>query len=437
MNATEPVTRLRRELDALDRAYSEGHHGLWSAARRSDLFDAALQELFEAPGAPAGVALAAIGGYGRRQQLPRSDVDLLVLHEGDRLDEVAVLVERLLYPLWDAGFEVGHAVRTPEECVVAARERLDGLTSMLDLRYLAGDRELADRAAASVRGDRGGRPRRVRRGPACRRPGHATNAWARRASMLQPDLKSGAGGLRDLQSLRWFEAVTGVPLEGAGLLRPQERTALEDAEEFLTRVRSALHLETDKRADVLPLELQPPIADAMGFVDEPRLLAEDGLMRAVFEHARDRAMDHGQRVGPPVAGASPLPAPPIDGPAGILEALAEAAETDAPPSPASLDAIEDVDLAAEVEWTDDVLGPSCGCSEAGRPGASAFEGARPSRPAGALPPSVGGRALPAAARPLSPVHRRCAPHHGVVVDACDAERRRRRRSGRTRDGQAG
>ena len=209
MNATEPVTRLRRELGALDRAYSEGHHGLWSAARRSDLFDAALRELFEAPGAPAGVALAAIGGYGRRQQLPRSDVDLLVLHEGDRLDEVAALVERLLYPLWDAGFEVGHAVRTAEECVVAARERLDGLTSMLDLRHLAGDRELADRAGASVRAiaadDPDGfaevlradaRARNERVGPA--------------ASMLQPDLKSGAGGLRDLQSLRWFEAVSGV-----------------------------------------------------------------------------------------------------------------------------------------------------------------------------------------------------------------------------------
>ncbi|HVD71210.1 MAG TPA: hypothetical protein VNG34_10180, partial [Actinomycetota bacterium] len=321
MNATEPVTRLRRELDALDRAYSEGHHGLWSAARRSDLFDAALQELFDAPSAPAGVAFAAIGGYGRRQQLPRSDVDLLVLHEGDRLDEVAALVERLLYPLWDAGFEVGHAVRTTEECVVAARERLDGLTSMLDLRHLAGDRELADRSAAAVRAiavdDPAGfaealradaRARNERVGPA--------------ASMLQPDLKSGAGGLRDLQSLRWFEAVTGVPLEGAGLLRPRERTALDDAEEFLTRVRSALHLETGKRADVLPLELQPPIARAMGFADEPRLLAEDGLMRAVFEHARAVRWITGNVWDRMSAGAAPQPAPVIDGPAGMLEALA-------------------------------------------------------------------------------------------------------------------
>ena len=436
MNATEPVTRLRRELDALDRAYSEGHHGLWSAARRSDLFDAALRELFEAPGAPAGVALAAIGGYGRRQQLPRSDVDLLVLHEGDRLDEVAALVERLLYPLWDAGFEVGHAVRTAEECVVAARERLDGLTSMLDLRHLAGDRELADRAGASVRAmaadDPAGfaevlradaRTRNERVGPA--------------ASMLQPDLKSGAGGLRDLQSLRWFEAVTGVPLEGAGLLRPQERTALEDAEEFLTRVRSALHLETDKRADVLPLELQPPIARAMGFADEPRLLAEDGLMRAVFEHARAVRWITGNVWDRMSAGAAPRPAPPIDGPAGMLEALADAAETDAPPSPALLDAIENVDLAdrGRVDRRRPAGLPAAAPKWRGR--GVGVRGARPSRPAGAVPSRVGGRAMPSATRPLPPVHRRRAPHHGMVVDASDAERRRRRRSGRTGDGQAG
>jgi [protein-PII] uridylyltransferase len=372
MNATEPVTRLRRELGALDRAYSEGHHGLWSAARRSDLFDAALRELFEAPGIPAGVALAAIGGYGRRQQLPRSDVDLLVLHEGDRLDEVAALVERLLYPLWDAGFEVGHAVRTAEECGVAARERLDGLTSMLDLRHLAGDRELADRSGASVRAIAAAHPdgfAEVLRADARARNERVGPA----ASMLQPDLKSGAGGLRDLQSLRWFEAVSGVPLEGAGLLRPRERTTLEDAEEFLTRVRSALHLETDKRADVLPLELQPPIARAMGFTDEPRLLAEDGLMRAVFEHARAVRWITGNVWDRMSAGVAPRPVPPIDGPAGVLEALADAAETDAPPSPALLDAIENVDLAAEVEWTEEVRGAFLRLLRRGAAGVAAFE----------------------------------------------------------------
>ena len=147
---TEPIARLREELDALDRAYSPGHHGLWSARRRAELFDAALAEMFDAADAPPGVGLAALGGYGRSQQLPRSDVDLLIVHDGRHADAVADLTQRLLYPLWDGGFEVGQAVRTPSECEQIAGERLDALTSMLDLRPIAGDPELATEAAERV-----------------------------------------------------------------------------------------------------------------------------------------------------------------------------------------------------------------------------------------------------------------------------------------------
>src|SRR5918994_2366077 len=148
---SEPIARLRRELDVLDRAYSPGHHGLWSARRRAELFDGALGRMFDAAAPPPGVALAALGGYGRSQQLPRSDVDLLIVHDGRRADAVAELTQRLLYPLWDGGFEVGQAVRTPSECEQIAGERLDALTAMLDLRRLAGDDALTDEAAARVR----------------------------------------------------------------------------------------------------------------------------------------------------------------------------------------------------------------------------------------------------------------------------------------------
>ncbi len=314
-------------------------------------------ELFEASGAPAGVALAAIGGYGRRQQLPRSDVDLLVLHEGDRLDEVAGLVERLLYPLWDAGFEVGHAVRTAEECVVArpgAPRRAARRCSICGTSRATAVARRCDRARRCARSRRTTPTRFAEVLRPTRRAG-AANAWARPRILLEPDLKSGAGGLRDLQALAVVRSRQRRSLwSGAGLLRPRERTALDDAEEFLTRVRSALHLETGKRTDRLPLELQPPIARAMGFTDEPRLLAEDGLMRAVFEHARAVRWIAGERVGPHArAGAVPRPvAADRCGPAAVLDALADAAETEAPPSPALLDAIEHVDLAAEVEWTD-------------------------------------------------------------------------------------
>ena len=109
----------------------------------AELLDGALTEMFGAAESPPGVGLSAIGGYGRAQQLPRSDLDLLIVHDGRSPEEVAALAERLLYPLWDSGFEVGHAVRTPIECEQVARDHLDALTSMLDLRPVAGDRAIA------------------------------------------------------------------------------------------------------------------------------------------------------------------------------------------------------------------------------------------------------------------------------------------------------
>src|SRR5439155_20497859 len=137
------------------------------------------------------------------------------------------------------------------------------------------------------------------------------------ARLLEPDLKEGTGGLRDIASLGWLEAALGRSLEDAGLLSERERADLDAAEEFLVRSRSSLHLETGRRTDRLVQDLQPDVARAMGFTDEPRLVLADGLMRALFEHARnvesvvglvlDRAAD--PREAPAEAGASPDPTP--------------------------------------------------------------------------------------------------------------------------------
>jgi [protein-PII] uridylyltransferase len=126
---TDPISTLTQELAALDLAYSPGHHGLWSARKRSGLVDVALIRLFQEATPPLGTAIAALGGYGRERQFPHSDSDLLILHDGRDAEGVARLADRMLYPLWDAGFEVGHAVRTPSECLLAADERLDGAGS--------------------------------------------------------------------------------------------------------------------------------------------------------------------------------------------------------------------------------------------------------------------------------------------------------------------
>jgi [protein-PII] uridylyltransferase len=349
--APDPVAALRAEYRALERAYSPGHQGVWAARRRAGLVDTALRELFEHAGAPPGTALAAVGGYGRALLLPRSDIDLLVLHDGSDEGAVSRLADDLLYPLWNAGFEVGHAVRTPSECEQACAH-LDAGTAMLDIRAVAGDDPLVTDAAARVRAW-------ARRDPPAFAAAIREDAVRRAersgstAHLLEPDLKDGSGGWRDLHSIWLIEAAIGTGLEAAGLLRGREREALAAAEEFLARARSTLHLEVGKRSDRLVLDHQPAVARAMGFEDEPGLISIDGLMRALFEHARqvefllraviDRTLQEGVTTGP---------APTT--PAGVLDVLADEAEADREPSAVLLDAIEDVDLPEAVVWDHDL-----------------------------------------------------------------------------------
>ena len=350
-STTDPIGVLRDGIGALERAYSRGHHGRWSAARRSDLLDACLLALWERAGAPSGTVLLALGGYGRRRQLPASDVDLLLLHPGLDRDELQRVASALFYPLWDAGLAVGQAVRTRDEAVAIARERLDALTATLDARVLAGDADLADATIADVRAVARDDPAtfaaRLREAAAARR-----ERFGSAAHLLEPDLKEGSGGLRDVASIRWLEAAVGEPLERAGLLRAREREALDDAEEFLIRARSALHLETGKRSDRLVLDRQPDVASLMGFVDEPRLVAIDGLMRAVFEHARQVEHVVGLVTDRLLVGAEVAPAEGVGDADAVLEILAEVAEAGAAPSASLLDAIERVEVPPSVDWTD-------------------------------------------------------------------------------------
>jgi [protein-PII] uridylyltransferase len=370
LTGPDPVAALRVELEALERAYSAGHHGAWAARRRAELVDRAVRRSFERAGAPPNATLAAAGGYGRGQLLPRSDIDLLILHDGSSPDAVARLADDLLYPLWDAGFEVGHAVRTPDECEEAC-ERLDAGAAMLDLRRLAGDEGLAtavrERVEAWARADPPAFVARVR-DDADRRADRFGSA----AHLLEPDLKEGSGGSRDLHATALLEKAIGTSLREAGLLRGRERGALASAEEFLIRVRSALHLVTGRRSDRLLLEHQPAIARAMGFEDEPRLIATDGLMRALFEHARQvefvlRAV--AERFLDGTRAALERPA----SPAGVLDLLADEAEADREPSAAVLDSIDDAELPEEVVWDGAVRAAFTRLLRAGDRGATSLE----------------------------------------------------------------
>jgi [protein-PII] uridylyltransferase len=371
-----PAARLRDELRSLDAAYSTGHHGRWSAARRSELVDACVLELFKQGQVPPHVGLVALGGYGRGELAPFSDVDLLILHGGDRAEEIEGLAERLLYPLWDAGLTIGHGVRTADECLALAAERLDASTAMLDARPLAGDiaawEDVSDRLRASMGEDPRGFAERLVMSASDRR-----ERFGSVSSLLEPDLKDGSGGLRDLHLLGWLAIVLtgrgGVrSLEEYGLLRRSERTALEAAEEFLVRVRSALHLETRRRTDQLFLDHQPAIARAMGFEDEPRLPAVDGLMRAVFEHARQ--VEHVSRsVFDRYLRGQSDQLELEETPAGVLRAFSGVGSERGVMGAAALDRMEEMEIADEVEWTDDVRQAFLSILRAGEEGARVLE----------------------------------------------------------------
>jgi [protein-PII] uridylyltransferase len=372
---TDPLATLHLELETLARAYSPGHHGVWAARRRSELVDECLVRLWERAGPPLRCALVAIGGYGRRLQLPASDVDVLLLHDGTSPEDVRRLTDAILYPLWDAGLAVGQAVRTPEECVEMARDRFDALTAMLDGRVLAGDGDVASRALAAVRepvtADPKGFAARLRRAASERR-----ERFGSVAQLLEPDLKEGSGGLRDVASIGWLEIALGADLVRAGLLRSHERDSLDAAEEFLVRARSAIHLETEKRTDRLIADLQPAVAHAMGFVDEPRLIAIDGLMRALFQHARDvehvlgvvvdRAAVDGGKVVPD--GATAGAESPTTDPSAVLVLLADLADVDGVASAELLDAIENASVPDPVVWTDGAREAFLRLLRAGGPG---------------------------------------------------------------------
>ncbi len=353
--APAPIARLKDELASLERAYSPGHHGLWSARRRSELVDAALIELYDAATstwdrAPR-TALVALGGYGRGALSPHSDVDLLLLHDGAETAAVAALTEQLLYPLWDAGFTVGHAVRTPAETVQLAAERLDAATATLDGRLLAGDADLLaaaiDPVLTRLRDDVDGFAERLANDARDRRERFGSTAY-----LLEPELKEGGGGLRDIHAFGWLQTVRDRPLEDDGVLRAAERDQLAAAEEFLTRVRSALHLESGRRTDRLLREQQDDIADAMGFRDETRLIAADGLMRAIFEHARVvDALTEDVIIGRRHPERAPDPVK-LSNAGDALALIADAAEHVRPLSPAELDAVEAIASSAELEWSD-------------------------------------------------------------------------------------
>ncbi|GES32002.1 bifunctional uridylyltransferase/uridylyl-removing enzyme [Streptomyces angustmyceticus] len=240
-------------------------------ARMTDDWLAGLHGRHATAAGLSGTALVAVGGYGRGELSPRSDLDLLLLHDG-RADAgaLAALADHLWYPVWDLGLALDHSVRTPAEARKTARDDLKVQLGLLDARHLAGDADLTAALRTAAYADwRESAPKRLPElHDLCQ---ERAERQGELQYLLEPDLKEARGGLRDATALR---AVA------ASWLADAPRGGLEAARTRLLDTRDALHLTTGRATDRLSLQEQDQVAGALGMLDA------DALLRQTYESAR-------------------------------------------------------------------------------------------------------------------------------------------------------
>jgi [protein-PII] uridylyltransferase len=311
-------------------------------ARRTAQVDRWLAELL---GAEPGVALVAVGGYGRKELLPRSDLDVLLLHDGR--DGIAGIADRIWYPVWDSGAELDHAVRTVPQARRVARGDLKVALGLLSARHVAGDPDLTERLRAGALEDwRAAAPARMAELHAAH--DERTRISGELAFLLEPDLKEARGGLRDVHTIQAVAAAWVAPAPG-----PRVRTAYEQ----ILDTRHALHEVTGRRLDRLVLEEQDEVARALGLLDGDVLLrmlagAARTIAYAVDHTFRQADRLRGRRLRRRPAERRPLAdgvveqdgevvlaraADPASDPVLVLRAAAAAAQAGLPLAPRTLD----------------------------------------------------------------------------------------------------
>ncbi|WP_170427061.1 [protein-PII] uridylyltransferase [Ruegeria arenilitoris] len=235
------------------------------------------------------IAVLAVGGYGRGEMAPASDVDLLFLTPYKITAWAESVIESMLYILWDLRLKVGHSSRTIKDCLRLGADDFTIRTAMLEQRYLAGDAALADELEKRLKIElfKGSERQFIEAKLQERDERHQKQG---ERYMVEPNVKEGKGGLRDLQSLYWIaKYIYGVQdvaeLVPLGLFTPDEFNTFAQAEEFLWAVRSHLHLVTGRATEQLTFDLQVEVADRMGYEDRAGRRAVEVFMQRYFREA--------------------------------------------------------------------------------------------------------------------------------------------------------
>src|SRR6266851_2512106 len=290
---------LAQNVDFLKAAHLGGASGQQSVQAYAAFMDGFLSTLFRlaVDGAkkegvsPGPIVLVALGGYGRGELGPLSDLDLMVIYDGEVGPFVQRVTQGLLYTLWDLGLTIGHSVRSLPDCVAMARTDFASRTSMQEARYVIGDRRLFQRfrrvlAENVYRKDFGQfletalteRDQRYRK-------------FGGSPYMGEPNVKESAGGLRDIHTAMWlastkFGTRTLRELADKRLINGREQKATDEALTFLWRVRNELHFLSGHKNDVLSRDIQPQISKNFGYTGDELSLPVEKFMREYYLHAR-------------------------------------------------------------------------------------------------------------------------------------------------------
>jgi [protein-PII] uridylyltransferase len=302
MSLTQPGPGASTLVAALDAARAEleaealrGAGGRSALERYSDRVDAMLRRLFDDIGSPEGqVVVLALGGYGRRHLCLQSDIDLLVLFGGRIGPDEERFLRGFLHPLWDLGIVVGHQVREIDDFTRMETDNPEFLLALLDARPIAGERHLFDRFGALFHT---AATHEYILKSLLELIGQRHAAFNDTLYQLEPDVKEAPGALRDLTATRTIAMLTDPLLLRRG---PADPARFDQAEDFLMRVRSTLHLDAGRNQNVLSHDMQERTADLLGYPGaEPRQRVER-LMSDYFRHARivSRSLEWARKTAP-------------------------------------------------------------------------------------------------------------------------------------------
>ncbi len=278
---------LRKDRADLERRYLQHGRVTRLLAAHSHLIDQYLRRVWNALGLPDTIALVAVGGYGRGELSPKSDIDLLILLSQDADEVLQVKLSELVAQLWDIGLEVGHSIRTIAECLNESND-ITVQTNLLEARLITGDPSLFEEMQQAISAQLDPRAFFLAK---LREQQQRHARYADYDFNLEPNLKESPGGLRDLQTISWISRAAGLgnswkDLASAGLISMSEARQIARHDSLLKTLRARLHYLAKRREDRLMFDFQTQLAEQMGIVASSHRRASEHLMQRYYQTRR-------------------------------------------------------------------------------------------------------------------------------------------------------